>query len=341
MSARRRVESSSTSKRAGTAKTAPPRHQEASPDARPTIQPLAGFDPVRDKRYRQALIARDVTDWLAWLELGGAAPRTLDQYERDLARLCLMYPDKQLAEVGDGDVAHCLRTFSPKQRRVRGAALQSFFRWAVRTRRLERNPMDLLPAIKRQPQPVIDVFTDAEVEALLSLPLVDATPLAVLLEAGLRKAEARHLQVKHCAPEAGRLIVREGKGRKERVVPMSERLSRHLAELILLEGLENDDHVFYGVKANALSRNLLRRTPIGEGTFHRWWGRCLEDAGVRYRNPHTARHTFATAWRRRGLSVDELQILLGHASIATTSDLYVHIEVEDVARHMAAIEAEK
>ncbi len=56
--------------------------------------------------------------------------------------------------------------------------------------------------------------------------------------------------------------------------------------------------------------------------------------------PHPpTRHTFATSWRKRGLSVDELQILLGHASVATTSDLYVHIEVEDVARRMAEIEA--
>jgi hypothetical protein len=38
----------------------------------------------------------------------------------------------------------------------------------------------------------------------------------------------------------------------------------------------------------------LRDKPIGEGTFSRWWRRCLDDAGVPYRNPHTARHTFAT-----------------------------------------------
>ena len=252
-----------------------------------------------------------------------------------------MHPQKPIAEITDGDIAHCLRAFSPKQRRVRAAAMQSFFKWAIKTRRVDRNPMDLLPAIKAQPQPVIDVFTDAEVEALLNLELVDAAALAVLFEAGLRKAEARHLQVKHCVPEVGRLVVREGKGRKDRIVPMSERLNGLVAELVLLEGLGNDDHILYGVKANAASRRLLRRTPIGEGTFHRWWGRCLEEAGVRYRNPHTARHTFATAWRKRGLSVDELQILLGHASVATTGDLYVHIEVEDVARHMAEIEAAK
>jgi integrase/recombinase XerD len=199
--------------------------------------------------------------------------------------------------------------------------------------------MDVLPVFKRPSQPVIDVFTDAEVEALLALDVVDAAPMGILLEAGLRNAEARHLQVKHCAPEVARVIVREGKGRKDRVVPMTGRLNALLSDLVVLEDLRNEDHIFYGVKANATARKRLRHQPVGEGTFHRWWARCLEQAGVRYRNPHTARHTFATNWRKRGLSVDELQILLGHASVATTSDMYVHINVEDVALHMAEIEA--
>jgi hypothetical protein len=43
---------------------------------------LVGFDPLRDKTYQSTRLGRDVADFLAWLELGGARPRTLDQYER-------------------------------------------------------------------------------------------------------------------------------------------------------------------------------------------------------------------------------------------------------------------
>jgi integrase/recombinase XerD len=106
-----------------------------------------------------------------------------------------------------------------------------------------------------------------------------------------------------------------------------------------MERLDPRDHVFYAVRANETWRRVERGKPIGEGTFHRWWVDCLARAEVRYRSPHTARHTFATSWRRRGLSVDEIQILLGHASIRTTSDLYVHTGVDDVARHMALLES--
>ncbi len=45
-------------------------------------RPSVGFDPTRDKSYRSARLGRDVVDWLAWLELGGTAPLTLDSYER-------------------------------------------------------------------------------------------------------------------------------------------------------------------------------------------------------------------------------------------------------------------
>jgi hypothetical protein len=62
------------------------------------------FDPTRDKTYRRAKLGRDVVDWLAWLELGGAASRTLDQYERDLARLAKLFPGKAITDLTDGDL---------------------------------------------------------------------------------------------------------------------------------------------------------------------------------------------------------------------------------------------
>jgi hypothetical protein len=46
------------------------------------------YDPLLDKSYRETALGPDVLAWLDWLELGGAAARTLDQYERDLSVLC-------------------------------------------------------------------------------------------------------------------------------------------------------------------------------------------------------------------------------------------------------------
>lgn len=300
---------------------------------------VVDYDPLKDKSYQATRLGRSVVDFLAWMELGGAADRTLDQYERDLARACLMYPGKGVAEITEDDLLHIAKSFKPAERRVRVAAYRSFFKWARKRRLIVENPTEVLPDMKRQPQRVADVFRDPEIDALLALDLVDAAPLAVLIDAGLRKAEARALTMRHCAIEVGQLIVVNGKGNRDRIVPMSSRLRTLLTDLALLERLGPNDHIFYAVHANQWKREITRARPIGEGTFVRWWQRCLKEAHVRYRNPHTARHTFATNWRRRGLDTDELQILLGHASIATTSDLYVHTSVLDVAVRMAEIEA--
>lgn len=300
---------------------------------------MRDYDPTKDRRYELTGLAGDIAAWLAWLELGGASPRTISQYERDLARGALLYPSKAIADLTDGDLFQIAKQFKPGERRVRIAAWRSFLKWAVRTRRIERNPADLLPEIKQKPQAVISVFNDAEIESLLGLPVIDAAPLAMLLEAGLRKAEARHLRFQDALPESGQVVVLQGKGARDRIVPMTGRLRYLLNELALTERLNPQDHVFYGTRANASRRQTIRDRPIGEGTFARWWTRCLDAAGVRYRNPHVARHSFATKWRKDGLALDEIQILLGHASIATTSAIYVHTGVADVAEHMQLIES--
>jgi len=305
-----------------------------------SVARVVEYDPLRDKSYRQTALGRDIVDFLAWMELGGTMPRTLDQYERDLARGALLFPAKAVADITDGDLFQIARRFKPAERRVRVAAWRSFLKCAVRTRRIDRNPADLLPDIKKQPQRVLPIFTDTEIEALLALPVKDAAPLAVLLDAGLRKKEARYLRLQDCLPEGGQVVVlREGaKGARERVVPMTARLRYLLNELVLVERLNSVDHVFYATRANQTTRRDMRDRPVGEGTFARWWRSCLDRAGVRYRTPHTARHTFATRWRRMGLALDEIQLLLGHASINTTASIYVHTKVADVAEHMARIE---
>lgn len=301
---------------------------------------LVEYDPVRDKSYRRARLARDVADWLAWLELGGSAPRTLDQYERDLARLCLLYPSKALEEITDGDLSHLARRFKPGERRVRMAAINSFFRWAKRTRRIGDNPTEYLPPIRRRPQRVIDTFTDAEVAQLVGLPLRDGALMRILFEAGLRKGEARALTVNRIRPEPipGQLAILRGKGGKDRLVPLTPALSRALAELQILDGLGSRDHLWYDRPGGG---TVIRRSKeIGEGSFVRWWCRCVQAAEVRYRNPHVARHTFATWWLRRGGRLETLSGVMGHASIRTTFDLYGHLDVRDAAEDLARVVGE-
>jgi integrase/recombinase XerD len=263
----------------------------------------------------------------------------VDDYERALAVACRMYPHTPIDGLTDIQLGQVFKRFPAKSRRVRVAPYRTFFKWARQTRRITENPMELLPTIKRTPRKQHDIFSDAEIDVLLGLPVIDAAPLGLLLEAGLRRREACEMTLRRCAPGSGAVKVVAGKGGKDRIVPTSARLDALLADLELLEGVAIDDHILYGVKANGQgARRVLRQSPIGEGTFARWWRRCLDTAGVRYRNPHEARHTFATRWRRRGLHADDLAIVMGHESVRTTIDLYFHIEPSEVAERMRLIE---
>ncbi|MCK9628485.1 MAG: site-specific integrase [Bacteroidales bacterium] len=289
---------------------------------------------TRSTRHHSARAWGEVATWLAFLSLEGKATRTLDDYERTIAALLLAFPDHELADFTDAELTRFLMTFPQPSRRIRRAHLASLFKWAFLQGRIDGNPMDRIPNPKRNAQRVITVFEDAEIELLTSLPSPDGALFLILLDAGLRKGEARRLRVRHVNLERRTLTIYQSKGGKDRVVPMTERLTNALADVMLFEGLNRDDFFWYcrpGGGDKKHDRELV------ESAWHRWYVRSLESAGIPYRNPHTTRHTCATRWQRWGLNLEEIQRLLGHASIQTTSDLYLHLDVEDIALHMATI----
>jgi site-specific recombinase XerD len=174
-------------------------------------------EPLRDKAYQLTRLGPAVTDFLAWKRLDGAAERTLDQYERDLARACILYPDRTLETLTSEDILHVVGVFPPRSQKRARAALASMFRWAVLWGRVDRNPMDRIPRAPQQPGRYVEVFTDAEVASLTGLDeLRDRALMAVMFDSGLRKAEARHLKAGRCLLEARQLVVVGGKGGKDR-----------------------------------------------------------------------------------------------------------------------------
>lgn len=298
--------------------------------------PVVVWDPtLRDSRHPGAGAARDQAAWLSYLELGGTAPRTLADYQWATDFLLGRFPAKSLAELNDGDIAFVLKKFPPASRRIRRAAFQSFFKWARQTRRIESNPMDLIPEMRVARRQPVNVFPEADAAALCSLPSPDGPLMAILFGTGIRKAEARALTLRRFDLARCRLNVIEGaKGSRTRVVPLELDVLQAVEELATLEGLNPGDYLWYH---NPGGGKTQRNRQIGEGTFARWWTRCIDVADVTYRKPHTTRHTYATRWHNRGLGIEDIQLLLGHASITTTRDVYVHTTVDDVAHRIAVL----
>lgn len=292
------------------------------------------------RRRRNKCSARELrNEWVAWLENGGFRQATITQYVWITDMLLARFPGVAFDEFTDEQIVGLIEEANPASRISRRAAFHNWFGWGYRTKRIPRNPMDHVPGYKKTQQEIPDVFDEAEQKLLRALPDPDGTLLAVMLGTGLRKSECRHLTVKRCDLEHREIHVVEGaKGGHPRVVPIDPELANRLAGYFLTEGLNDNDKLWYTVPGGGRHRRHV--TAMAEASFHDWWKKCLDRAGVRYRKPHTTRHTYATDWRRRGLMVDDVGWLLGHADVRTTQQVYVHTSIYDIRRRMEALNGE-
>lgn len=301
------------------------------------------FDPLADKSYQRTRLGLPLVDYLASKSSVGRAAGTLRDKEVYIGSFALMWPNLELGQVETRHVVHWIAEMlkagaSHETIRVRRSHLNDFFRWAVVWDLIVRNPLDRLEPAKRSGKKTYDIFSDAEIAALTGLPLIDGALMTVMFAAGLRRSECVGLRPRDIQPEPkpGQLVILDGKGSKDRLVPLTERASRALAILQIESGMKETDCFWY-TRVNQ-GRSIKRNRPLGDGSFHRWWVRSVTEAGVRYRNAHMARHTFATRWLRRGGRLETLSLIMGHASIATTFDLYGHLDTRDVFLDLAAME---
>lgn len=292
---------------------------------------VVGYEAIaRDLRHLGARAAPDLADWLAYLAVEGKADRTLYAYMRCAAGLLNDYPDKTQQDFTPADITAHLAAKPTRSRHITRSILNVWFQWAEDQERIERNPMvGKVPRMRQPKRRPVDIFSDGE-RAILE----QRSPLwTILFGTGIRRSEARHLRREHIDLNRQRLIVRHGKGDKDRIIPLFLSVQSAVAELDLAEQLGPDDHLWFTQRG----KRRLRRDPIADTTFERWYKRGLESAGVRYLNPHQTRHTFGHWLREQGFDLEERKILMGHESIRTTEHFYGRVTVEDVAAKIAGM----
>jgi integrase/recombinase XerD len=182
--------------------------------------------------------------------------------------------------------------------------------------------LPLIPYGKR-PRTLPAVLSPAEVLRLLeaAAPGRDRVLLQVAYGCGLRLSELLHVRVADL--DSARMVVhvRQGKGRKDRLVPLSPRL---LGELRAYWRLGRPrTWLFPGKKPDQ---------PLTDGGAQRLFGRVRRRAGLGKRcSMHTLRHSYATHLLEAGVDLRTLQALLGHASLETTAR-YLHVSTQRLAQ---------
>ncbi len=259
----------------------------------------------------------------------GAARNTRAAYAADLADFC-RFAAARGVPCGAAD-AGLLQSYLGELRRAghaartaarRLSALRQFFRFLLREDVRRDDPTQLLDA-PRLPAPLPKYLTEPEVDALLAAAsergglsgAVAEAALEILYATGLRVSELLALPRAALAGEAPMLIVR-GKGGKERMVPLSAP-ARRAAEALAAAQPSEGRWLFPGRAASRpMTRQgfalLLKQVALQAG---------LDPARV---SPHVLRHSFASHLLARGADLRSLQLLLGHADIATTQ-IYTHV----------------
>lgn len=227
--------------------------------------------------------------------------------------------------------------------------LRSFFRWAVRAGEAPGNPaadLDLPRAVKRIPQ----ALSAAEAEAVLAQPdltlpegLRDRAVLEVLYSTGLRRLEACRLRRHDLDAARGIVAVHDGKGGKDRLVPIGPRALAWVARY-----QRDVDPLWRGSLAGTTappSSDWLFLTATGGpltpyALTHRV-RQYLTSAGIqRPGSCHLFRHAMATGLLEGGCDVRLIQAMLGHASLATTARYAQVATASLVAAHRAFHPAE-
>lgn len=134
--------------------------------------------------------------------------------------------------------------------------------------------------------------------------------------------------------EKRRLYIREGKGGKERTIPISEDLAGDLRHHV---GTRKKGPVFESNKGGKLSERQVNNIVASAG---RKAG--VENPNPKYKNItcHLFRHSFAREWKKQGGSIESLAKILGHTSVKTTLDEYGTEDIEDVQENYERVVSE-
>lgn len=228
------------------------------------------------------------------------------------------------------------------------SALKSFFKWLTQQNYLLYNPaseLELPRAIKKLPRTIL---TQDDIETLLNKPDItqadgfrDRVIMELFYSTGLRRTELANLKVYDVDLKRSVLIIRSGKGNKDRILPIGERAQTWLTKYLddirdQLTSPKDDDRLFitdYG-------------EPFNGGHLGRLVKRYMKQASINVTGScHLFRHACATHMLENGADIRFIQALLGHEDL-TSTEIYTHVSIEKLrevhkATHPARLKSEQ
>ena len=250
------------------------------------------------------------------MKIRNMAVNTIDTYTYHLSKFEAFLGDKSIGQTTPEDV----RAFQLHLIEVRKVGFSSFnqavcaLRFLFRVTMPQEWPVTMIPFGKRAKK-LPTVLGSQEVQQLLACTpnLKHRTFFTTLYAAGLRLSEASHLHRRDIDSHRMLLNIQSGKGRKQRLVPLSPRLLKTLREYWL-------EYQPTGL----LFPGKLPDKPYAGTSIQKAIKVSARKAGIcKTVTPHTLRHSYATGLLEAGVDILTIQALLGHSSFTTTM-IYLH-----------------
>lgn len=245
------------------------------------------------------------------LRLQGKRPATIEAYSRAVRRISAYFdksPDALTTSELKDYFNSLIQTHSWSTVKIDRNGLQFFYRYTL-NKQWEWLAIVKPPQIKRIP----DILTPAQISKLINATkkLRYQVFFMTIYSMGLRLSEGLNLTVHDIDKSTMRVHIRDSKGGKDRMVPISKPTL-----LALRKYWKTHRHarlIFPGIHTKTT-------TPMDKGSVQKALKRVLKDTRIKKLiSPHSLRHCFATHLLEQGLDLRSLQELLGHASLNTTA----------------------
>jgi site-specific recombinase XerD len=210
------------------------------------------------------------------------------------------------------------RTGTTRARKL--ASIRHFLKFLKENDVIAGNPAETITRARKEERDPTVLFKN-EYKALLFEAQGNSRDYAILLtflKSGIRESELASLQIDDVDLFHDELTIREGKGKKERKIPLMPELKRvlgrYIAERECLANIIDEETLFLARNGTSLNPSSIRKLVK----------KYYTKAGVRKSGVHTLRHTFSAHNINNGMSIADLQKVLGHKKKETTLK-YIHV----------------
>ncbi|WP_026100948.1 site-specific tyrosine recombinase XerC [Synechococcus sp. PCC 7336] len=282
--------------------------------------------------------------YLEWMAVRNYSPRTIDSRQVHLTQFINWCAQRSLLRPAEitKPILERYQRFLYHYRQLNGkplsfpsqynhlVAIRAWFKWLTRDNFILYNPASELELPKRASRLPKAVLSESEAEQVLAQPDI-ATPLGLrdramietFYSTGIRRFELIGLRLQDLDAERGTLMVRQGKGRKDRVIPIGARaiawIEKYLADV--------RPHLCCGYEDGRLFLSHLGE-PLSPHSLSRLIHAYVDAAEIgKQGSCHLFRHTMATLMHENGADIRHIQAMLGHASLDTTQ-VYTQMSIK-------------